>query len=116
MGSPAVIRFRVWNALTNVYQCWMCLYFHLDGDKVAAKLRRFLAPFRLVNGIPIPGEPNVRYANGPGCLFAQIVAAFKGGPGDVYVEPADAPSQQFVVNLDVDMRNTSFAIVESHPR
>ncbi len=47
-------------------------------------LAEFLDDFTVVNGLSIP-KP-IKVANGTGCLAAQLVAHFKDGPGNIYLE------------------------------
>jgi hypothetical protein len=56
------------------------------------ELAEFLAPFRLVNGIPVGRDKTGdRIANGMGCLAAQLVSNFKvGEAGQFYLYPATA--------------------------
>jgi len=66
------------------------LYRQYDGYPTGhgAELADFLAPFVMVNGIPV-GESG-KFANGMGCLAAQLVANFKGEAGDFYLYPTSA--------------------------
>jgi len=66
------------------------VYKHYDGYPSGhpVNLARFLRGFSIVNGVPFDGDHS-RMANGLGCLAAQYVAAFKEGPGDIYVENPD---------------------------
>ena len=50
-------------------------------------LAEFLRTFKIVNGVPFGDDSKM--ANGLGCLAAQYVAAFKMGPGDLYIENVD---------------------------
>jgi hypothetical protein len=63
------------------------LYRHWDGyiEGHGRELAEFLAGFRVANGY---GRPDVKLANGMDCLAAQIVARFKAGTGDFYLQPA----------------------------
>ena len=65
------------------------IYKHYDGYPSGhpVDLAKFLNDFKIVNGIPYR-EPD-RVANGLDCLAAQYVAAFKMGPGDMYIENQD---------------------------
>ena len=66
------------------------VYKHYDGYPQGhpVALAEFLKGFNIVNGVPF-GVDNSRMANGLGCLAAQYVAAFKEGPGDIYIENPD---------------------------
>ena len=61
------------------------IYKHFDGypSGVGVRLAEFLDEFKVVNGI---GQNTYKVANGIGCLAAQLVADWKDGPGDVYLE------------------------------
>lgn len=62
------------------------LYRQMDGypSGHGQELADFLAPFAVVNGLPVFGD-NARTANGADCLAAQIVAHFKEGAGGFYL-------------------------------
>ena len=66
------------------------VYKHYDGYPSGhpTALAEFLKDFEIVNGVPF-GVDNSRMANGLGCLAAQYIAAFKEGPGDIYIENQD---------------------------
>jgi len=65
------------------------VYKHYDGypEGHPVDLAEFLKDFKIVNGL---GMDTNRVANGLECLAAQYVAAFKNGPGDMYLENPDA--------------------------
>ena len=65
------------------------VYKHYDGYPSGhpVDLAKFLNGFSVVNGL---GQDTHKVANGLGCLAAQYVAAFKEGPGDIYIENPDA--------------------------
>ena len=64
------------------------VYKHYDGYPSGhpVDLAKFLNGFNVVNGL---GQDTHKVANGLGCLAAQYVAAFKEGPGDIYIENPD---------------------------
>ena len=65
------------------------VYKHYDGypEGHPLDLAKFLNRFRIVNGLT---NNSNEVANGLDCLAAQYIAAFKQGPGDLYVEsPGD---------------------------
>jgi hypothetical protein len=75
-------------SLTYVYEDntpIICMYRQFDGymSGHGQELAEFLAPFTLVNGIPV-GDTR-KLANGMGCLSAQLVAHFKVGAGGFYL-------------------------------
>ena len=65
------------------------VYKHYDGypEGHPVDLAKFLMEFKMVNGIS--QDDDSKMSNGLGCLAAQYVAAFKMGPGDIYVENPD---------------------------
>ena len=65
------------------------MYRQYDGypSGHGAELAEFLAPFRVVNGLTNTTE---KIANGMGCLAGQLVAHFKVGAGQFYLEPVTA--------------------------
>ena len=64
------------------------VYKHYDGYPQGhpLDLARYLKDFKIVNGL---GQDTHKMANGLDCLAAQYVAAFKMGPGDLYIENSD---------------------------
>ena len=64
------------------------VYKHYDGypEGHPLELAKFLKDFKIVNGL---GQDTYRKANGLTCLATQYIAAFKMGPGDLYVENPD---------------------------
>jgi hypothetical protein len=64
------------------------LYRQYDGypSGHGAEIAEFLAPLRVGNGIS--GDAT-NFANGMGCLAAQLVAHFKDGAGQFYLYPTD---------------------------
>jgi hypothetical protein len=66
------------------------LYRQYDGypEGHGAEIYEFLAPFTLVNGLG--AEDDRKVANGMSCLAAQLVAHFKDGAGQFYLEPVTA--------------------------
>ena len=74
----------------RVYTPIINLYRQYDGypSGHGAELAEFLAPFNIVNGLG--AETKTKTANGMGCLAGQLVAHFKDGPGQFYLEPVTA--------------------------
>jgi hypothetical protein len=64
------------------------LYRQMDGypEGHGKELATFLKDFHIVNGMRL--DDTRKIANGAGCLFAQLVAHFKDGPGGFYLHPA----------------------------
>ena len=73
----------------RVYSPIINLYRQYDGypSGHGAELAEFLSPFNVGNGL---GGDSTNYANGMGCLAAQLVAHFKDGAGQFYLEPVTA--------------------------
>lgn len=65
------------------------LYRQMDGypDGHGQQLADFLADRRIVNGYNQTDEKE-RAFNGMSCLAAQVIAHFKDGIGDFYLQPA----------------------------
>jgi hypothetical protein len=72
---------------------------HWDGypEGYGKDLATFLQAFKGVNGLN-SDQPKKVY-NGIGCLAAQIVAHFKDGPGDIYIEPGSDYEFCYTVNF-----------------
>lgn len=68
------------------------LYRQFDGypSGHGAELAAFLAPLTLVNGLPFDAD-STKFANGMGCLAAQLVAHFKKSPGGFYIDSPTGP-------------------------
>lgn len=81
------------------------LYIHWDGciDGVGTDLIKFLLNKKLVNGINITDKDVGEQVNGPGCLFAMIVAYFKketpkvlpsSQAGNVYIQDPNSDEEE----------------------
>jgi len=66
------------------------MYRQMDGylDGHGADLLEFLEPITLVNGF---GQRTAGIANGAGCLAAQLIAHFKEGVGNIYLQAITQP-------------------------
>ena len=79
-----------------------CLTFVYDGDKAVINMYRqfdgypsghgqelaeFLMPFKVINGIGSGQDVPGKFANGMGCLAAQMIAHFKNSVGGFYIHP-----------------------------
>ena len=65
-------------------------------------LKNFLKDIKVVNGLPLNADD--KFANGMGCLAAQLVTHFKteqGGPGGIYIYPSDCPDEEY--NYEVSL-------------
>lgn len=62
------------------------IYRQYDGypEGHGVDLAEFLSDLEVVNGLS--SESSYTVANGPGCLAALLVAYFKDGPGNIYLE------------------------------
>lgn len=71
----------------------VCMYRQFDGYREGhgLELAEFLKPIQLINGIPVGATPGngVRWANGMGCLAAQMIAHFKKDVGGFYLNTPD---------------------------
>ena len=80
-------------SLTFVYDSGnpiMCMYRQFDGypEGHGQELAEFLNTLQVGNGIS--GNPNLfEFANGMGCLAAQMIVWFKKTPGGFYIHPVD---------------------------
>ena len=65
------------------------MYRQFDGyyEGHGTELADFLSGFKIVNGMR--GDEPPKFANGMGCLAAQIVTHFKNEPGGIYLYPAE---------------------------
>ena len=63
------------------------MYRQYDGypKGMGLDLAEFLVDFTVVNGMGLEKKP-LKFANGVGCLAAQLVSHFKEGPGQIYLE------------------------------
>jgi hypothetical protein len=82
-------------SLTFVYdedkQPLFCLYRQYDGypSGHGSELAEFLSKFTIINGIGSNQSEFGRFANGMGCLAAQIVSNFKTEVGGFYLYPTN---------------------------
>jgi hypothetical protein len=80
-------------SLTYVYEGEtpiMCMYRQFDGylEGHGQELANFLNELTVGNGIS--GKPELfNFANGMGCLAAQMIVWFKKTPGGFYIHPVD---------------------------
>ena len=102
MSTRAIIRIAereegvTFNEMTEKIR--VQIYHHYDGypEGLGCRLAEFLCDYRVVNGLPLNYFENIKIANGMGCLTAQLIAALKEEPGNVYV---DYPYQD---RIDID--------------
>ncbi len=99
MGTRSIIR------VIADDQVYVHMYQQFDGylAGVGKELFDLLKDMHIVNGYndstPKP------FANGAGCLAAQIVAHFKAKPGGCYLQPVDSDGEEF--NYDVIVQEAS---------
>ena len=67
------------------------IYHHYDGypSGLGVTLAYYLRPFTVVNGLGNSYDGERKVANGMGCLTAQLIAALKEEPGNVYIDYPD---------------------------
>ena len=65
------------------------MYRQFDGypSGHGAELAEFLQPFQIINGIGGDQNKPGKFANGMGCLAAQMIAHFKNSVGGFYIHP-----------------------------
>lgn len=128
MGTHSFIIMRV-KQVDGSYKEWFRLYQQYDGypDYVGARLCEWLKNVTMVSGIPMSGDGQKHYANGPACLFAQLVVLFKetlpaqrdqggtqsmlGRPGGAYLyPPSEAYDEEwnYYVDVDSESKNITF--------
>ena len=68
------------------------MYRQYDGypSGHGAEIAEFLSQFEMGNGIPVGKTFEKKYANGMGCLAAQLVSNFKQEAGQFYLYPTSA--------------------------
>jgi hypothetical protein len=100
------------NALTLITENGspvMTLYRHWDGSPGVhgSELAEFLNGFNITTGrVDEPGK----WANGAGCLAAQLVAHFKKGCGDFYLLATTDPIEyewSYVIDIPFGYRGTA---------
>lgn len=65
------------------------MYRQFDGypSGHGSELAEFLTPMKVINGIGSEQNKVGRFANGMGCLAAQMIAHFKNSVGGFYIHP-----------------------------
>ena len=98
MGTRGLVRFKRKSLRKNL----VSIYHHFDGYPmgVGRQLARFLCTHTLVRGVN--ANPEVKFADGLGCLAAQYIAAVKRDSDDVYLMDANADDQEYVYVVIVD--------------
>lgn len=76
---------------TEVYdgeRCLVSIYRQFDGypnGGMGEELAEFLKPIQMINGIGAGQNEMGKFANGMGCLAAQLIAHFKDRVGNIYI-------------------------------
>lgn len=78
-------------------QILLNMYRQFDGylSGHGKELYEFLFPITMCNGLPC-GDKGAKFANGAGCLAAQLVAHFKVGAGGIYI---DSPTKKAAIGV-----------------
>ena len=65
------------------------MYRQFDGypSDHGQELAEFLQPMKVINGIGLGQDESGNFANGMGCLAAQMISHFKDGVGGIYIHP-----------------------------
>lgn len=103
MGTHALVHFISQKRTGS--SILVSFYFQYDGYLlgVGKQLLDFLKSRKMVNGIPLRREnDNLIYANGLGCLAAQFCAAFKEGPGNLYIVPSNYSEEEHTYTVMYD--------------
>ena len=95
----------------------MNMYRQCDGypSGIGTELYEFLKDFKVVNGLSFCDDSDSsKVANGAGCLAAQIVAHFKGGPGGVYLHHPSSKDcdQEYEYHITADLSGITVKVVE----
>ena len=97
MGTHAIVTIK--NDGTPLVR----MYTQMDGypESMGARLYKFLAPFKLVNGLRL-GEVLGQAANGAECLAAQMVAHFKTEVGMIYLVAEGSWDVDYTYEVNID--------------
>lgn len=86
------------------FRVWAVLYQQYDGyfEWLGAQLCKLLSNMTIMNGYEQNKHKFHEVANGPGCLFAQIISYFKVDIGGAYLcDPNDYQLQGYNYYIDV---------------
>lgn len=91
------------------------MYRQYDGypEGHGKELAAFLAPITIINGISQGQDVLGRFANGPGCLAAQMVKHFKDAVGGIYLIPPGGTEEY---NYTMTVYNDYTVMVEVRDR
>jgi hypothetical protein len=94
------------------------IYRQMDGypSGMGVDLTDFLTGTKLVNGLGIDEVKSKLVFNGAGCLSAQLIAHFKDGAGNIYIEPINATNcgqeYEYEIIVDDDTKQITFKCIE----
>ena len=94
------------------------MYRQYDGypSGMGADLVEFLDGSKVVNGLSSDDMRSTRVFNGAGCLAAQLVAHFKQGAGNIYIEPTSAKDcgqeYEYEIVVDFDTKKLTLRCLE----
>ena len=94
------------------------MYRQYDGypSGMGADLVEFLDGSKVVNGLSSDDMRSTRVFNGGGCLAAQLVAHFKQGAGNIYIEPTSAKDcgqeYEYEIVVDFDTKKLTLRCLE----
>ena len=94
----------------------MSMYRQFDGypDGHGLELANFLNGMVIGNGIGIEEEKLEKFANGMGCLSAQIVNNFKENPGGIYLYPTSQNvSVSYIYTVTTATNRTNRELIET---
>lgn len=93
-----------------------CIYRQFDGypTGLGAELKAFLKDFTIVNGIGAKDPKH--FANGMGCLAAQLVKHLKTAVGNVYLYPTDSTDcgEDYVYTIKQAQGKLLISVTEIH--
>ena len=93
----------------------LTIYRQFDGypTGLGAELYEFLKDFTIVNGY---GEKLPNYANGIGCLAAQLVGHLKDGIGNVYIYPPNSKDcgEEYIYTISLKKNEINLKVEESN--
>lgn len=96
-------------------QVVMNMYRQCDGypSGLGTELYKFLKDIKMVNGLRADDDQNI--ANGAGCLAAQIVAHFKDGPGDIYLQHPSSTDcgQEYEYHITAGLSGITVKVMEA---
>lgn len=102
----------------QVKQILINMYRQYDGypSGMGMDLAEFLSGAKVVNGLSMDDINSKLVFNGVGCLAAQLVAHFKNGAGNIYIEPTTAKDcgqeYEYEIIVDFDTKELTFKCIE----